>query len=101
VLLPDGEELEEAERRLLVAIVAAAAPALAAWRERAGDVTVRVERLAARLDRMAGDLRGLDELGTAAGAERLDAVHAETAEMVDEVRALAHALAGREAQALA
>jgi len=101
VLLPDGEELDEAERRLLVAIVAAAAPALAAWRERAGDVTVRVERLAARLDRMAGELRGLDELGAAAGAERLDAVHAETAEMVGEVRALAHALAGREAQALA
>ena len=50
---------------------------------------------------MSGELRGLDELGAAAGAERLDAVHAETAEMVDEVRALAHALAGREAQALA
>ena len=26
VLLPDGEELDEAERRLLIAIVAAAAP---------------------------------------------------------------------------
>ena len=64
-------------------------------------MTVRVERLAARLDRIAGELRGLDRLRASVGAEHLDAVHAETAEMVNKVRALAHALAGREAQALA
>jgi hypothetical protein len=96
VALPAREELGERERRLLSELVASAAPALDAERlalelgepsERDRIAGVLEARLIARLDEIAAELRG------GADDARLAAAYAATAEMVDDTRRLAHALA--------
>src|SRR4051794_1881650 len=93
VALPAREELGSRERRLLAELVVSAAPALDAERlaleprEHDGIAALLEERLIARLDKVAGELRG------GADADRLAAAYAETAAMVDDTRRLAHALA--------
>jgi hypothetical protein len=87
VALPEREELGERERRLLAELVVAAAPALDGERLELELAEPQVRRhvagVLARLDQVAADLRD----------DRLPAAYAATAEMVDETRRLAHALA--------